>query len=117
MKIKEDKFMIGALFFLEVMILFSFIVSSLFMFIPKKNEGIQKVFFAMSVMLAVFVTIIDATSLPVNMQRQTVMAWCALVPAGIGVILAVAKGKPNTASKLLVMATSVLSAVGYFTFL
>lgn len=109
--------MIGALFFLEVMILFSFIVSSLFMFIPKKNESIHKVFFAMSVMLAVFVTIIDATSLPANMQRQSIMAWCALVPAGIGVIITAAKGKPNTVAKLLVMATSVLGAVGYFFFL
>lgn len=109
--------MIGALFFLEVMILFSFIVSSVFMFIPKKNEGIHKVFFALSVMLAVFITIIDATSLPSNMNRECIMAWCALVPAGIGVIITAAKGTPNTAAKLLVMATSVLSAIGYYFFL
>lgn len=109
--------MIGALFFLEVIILFSFIVSSLFMFIPKKNESIHKVFFAMAVMLADFVTIIDATSLPSNMQPQSIIAWCALVPAGIGVIITAAKGKPNTAAKLLVMATSVLGAAGYYFFL
>ncbi|MCH5316035.1 MAG: hypothetical protein J1E81_08980 [Eubacterium sp.] len=109
--------MIGPLFFLEVMILFSFIVSSLFMFVPKNNESIHKVFFALSVMLAVFITIIDATSLPSNMGQKNIMAWCALVPAGIGVIITCAKGKPNTVSKLFVMTTSVLSALGYFVFL
>lgn len=105
---------LGALFLLEVIILFSFIVSSIFMFLPKNNEAVNKIFFALGVALSIFVTIIDATSLPSNFIPQIVIAWIGLVPSGIGVILSVAKGKPNTAAKLLVMASSVFGALGYF---
>ncbi|MCM1286491.1 MAG: hypothetical protein NC213_09995 [Acetobacter sp.] len=107
----------GSLFLLEVMIAFSFVISSLFMFIPKKNESVHKIFFSLAVLLAVFITIIDATSLPSNMQLQTVLAWVALVPAGIGVIITAFSGKPSTLAKLLVMVTSILGALGYFFFL
>lgn len=102
------------LFLLEVIALFSFIVTSLFMFIPKNNEAVHKIFFALAIMLGIFVTIIDATALPSNYTTQIIIAWMGLIPAGIGVILAVAKGKPSVASKLLVMLTSVLAALGYF---
>lgn len=36
---------LSAMFILEVVIVFSFIVTSLFMFIPKKNEAVHKIFF------------------------------------------------------------------------
>ena len=42
---------LSAMFILEVVIVFSFIVTSLFMFIPKKNEAVHKIFFVLSVML------------------------------------------------------------------
>lgn len=105
---------LGALFLLEVMILFSFVASSVFMFLPKKNDTVHKIFFALSVMLGVFVTIIDATSLPSNFTAQIVIAWLGLIPAALAVIISVANGKPNTLSKILVMLTSVLGALGYF---
>ena len=36
---------LSAMFILEVVIVFSFIITSLFMFIPKKNEVVHKIFF------------------------------------------------------------------------
>lgn len=82
---------LSAMFILEVVIVFSFIVTSLFMFIPKKNEAVHKIFFVLSVMLGILVTFISATSLPSNMQMQTVACWLCLVPAAIGIIISVAK--------------------------
>ena len=108
---------LGALFLLDVIIAFSFVVSSLFMFLPKKNETVHKIFFALAVMLSIFITVIDTTSLPTNMKMQTVVAWLGLVPSAIGIIITAAKGKPNTAAKLLVMLTSIFGALGYFFFL
>lgn len=35
---------LSAMFILEVVIVFSFVVTSLFMFIPKKNEAVHKIF-------------------------------------------------------------------------
>lgn len=105
---------LGALFLLEVIILFSFIVSSVFMFLPKKNDSVHKIFFVLSVMLGVFVTIIDATSLPSNFTAQIVIAWMGLIPAALAVIICVSNGRPNAVSKILVMLTSVLGALGYF---
>lgn len=104
----------GALFLLEVILLFSFIVSSLFMFVPKNNETVHKIFFSLSVMLGVFVTVIDATSLPSNLTAQVIVAWLGLVPAAVAVVITVAKGKPCVISKILVMLTSVFGALGYF---
>ena len=100
---------LSAMFILEVVIVFSFIVTSLFMFIPKKNE-----FFVLSVMLGILVTFISATSLPSNMQVQTIACWLCLVPAAIGIIISVAKGKPNVLAKLCSMLTIILSVLGYY---
>ena len=100
---------LSAMFILEVVIVFSFIVTSLFMFIPKKNEAVHKIFFALSVMLGILVT-----SLPSNMQMQTVACWLCLVPAAIGIIISVAKGRPNVLAKLCSMLTIILSVLGYY---
>lgn len=104
---------LGALFILEIVILFSFIITSLFMFLPKKEESVHKIFFALSVMLGVLVTAINATSLPSNYTTQIVIAWMGLLPSAIGIIIAVAKGKPTAPSKILTMLTTIIGAVGY----
>lgn len=108
---------LGALFILEVVIAFSFVITSLFMFVPKNNYTVHKIFFSLSVMLGVLVTVIDATSLPVNYTPQIIAAWLGLVPAAIGVIIAVAKGRPNAAAKVLAMLTSVYGTLGYLLFM
>lgn len=105
---------LSAMFILEVVIVFSFVVTSLFTFIPKKNEAVHKIFFVLSVMLGILVTFISATSLPSNMQMQTVACWLCLVPAAIGIIISVAKGKPNALAKLCSMLTIILSVLGYY---
>ncbi|MGN1421353.1 MAG: hypothetical protein ACI4XC_07570 [Eubacterium sp.] len=104
---------LGALFILEIVILFSFIITSIFMFVPKKEEAVHKIFFALSVMLGVLVTVINATSLPSNYTTQIIIAWMGLIPAAIGVIIAVAKGKPTVPSKILAILTTIIGAFGY----
>lgn len=104
---------LSALFLLEVVILFSFIITSVFMFVPKENETVHKIFFSLAVMLGMLVTIIDATSLPSNYVLQIIMAWLGLIPSAIAIIIAAAKGRPNTAAKILVMLTSIYGAAGY----
>lgn len=104
---------LGVLFILEVVILFSFIITSLFMFVPKKNITVHKIFFSLAIMLSILVTVIDATSLPANYVPQTVMAWLGLVPSALAIIITVAKGKPNVFAKLLVMLSSIYGALGY----
>ncbi|MCH5320617.1 MAG: hypothetical protein J1E36_02560 [Eubacterium sp.] len=101
------------LFILEVVILFSFIVTGIFMFVPKKDETVHKIFFALAIMLGILVTVIDATSMPLDFAVQIIMAWLGLVPSAVAVIIAVAKGKPNTLSKFLVLLTTVYGALGY----
>ncbi len=103
-------------FLLEVMILASFIAVAVFMFLPPKNETVHKIFVALGVMLGVFVTVIDATSLPPTLKPQIIAAWFGLVPAALGVIISVSKGKPNALAKILVLFTSVFGAIGYFFF-
>ena len=43
------------------------------------------------------------------MKIQTVACWLCLVPAAIGIIISVAKGKPNVLAKLCSMHTIILS--------
>ncbi len=105
---------LSVMLILEVVIVFSFVVTSLFMFVPKKNETVHKIFFSLAVMLGILVTVIDATSLPANYTNHIIIAWVGLVPSALAVIIAVAKGRPNVIAKLLVMLTSVLGALGYF---
>lgn len=104
---------LSAMLVLEIIIVFSFLITSVFMFIPKKNDAVHKIFFSLAVMLGILVTFIDATSLPSNLTLQIVAAWLCLVPAAIGVIVSVAKGKPNLFAKLLAMLTTVLGVLGY----
>lgn len=105
---------LSTMFILEVVIVFSFIITSLFMFIPKNNDAVHKIFFALSVMLGILVTFISATSMPSNMQLQTIACWMCLVPAAIGIIISVAKGKPNFFAKFCSMLTTVLAVLGYY---
>lgn len=104
---------LSALLILEVVILFSFIITTLFMFVPKGNETVHKIFFSLAIMLGLLVTVIDATSLSANYTVRIVLAWLGLLPAAIGIVTAVAKGKPDTLSKILVLFTSVYGALGY----
>lgn len=104
---------LGPLFILEVVILFSFIVTGIFMFVPKKDETVHKIFFSLAIMLGILVTIIDATSLQAEFVPQIIMAWLGLIPSAVAVVIAVAKGKPTTLAKLLVLLTSVYGALGY----
>lgn len=104
---------LGVLFILEVVILFSFIVTGIFMFVPKNNITVHKIFFALAIMLSVLITVMDATSLPSNFIPQIVIAWLGMVPSAIAVVIAVAKGTPNTVAKLLVMFSSLYGALCY----
>ena len=107
---------LSAMLILEIIIVFSFVITSIFMFIPKKNEGVHKIFFSLAIMLGILVTFVSATSLPSNMTTQSVACWLCLIPDAVAIILAVAKGKPNFFAKLLVMVATVLAAFSYFYF-
>lgn len=104
---------LAPLLILEVIILFSFIVTGIFMFVPKNNKCVHKIFFSLAIALGILVTVIDATSLPSNFVPQIIMAWLGLIPSAIAVVMAVAKGRPSVLAKLLVMATTVYGTVGY----
>lgn len=104
---------LGAMFILDVVIVFSFLITSLFMFVTK-SETVHKIFFALALMLGILVTFISATSLPTNMVPYIIISWLGLVPAAIGVIIAVAAGKPNVIAKLLVMATTIYGVLSYW---
>lgn len=98
---------------LEVVIVFSFIVTGIFMF-ATKDELVHKIFFALAIMLGILVTVVSATSLPAEMIPHIIMSWLGLVPSAIGILIAVASGKPNVFAKLCVMATTVYGVIGYF---
>lgn len=70
---------LSAMFILEVVIVFSFVVTSLFMFIPKKNEAVHKIFFVLSVMLGILVTFISTTT--------DKICKCKRLPAGFALCL------------------------------
>lgn len=105
---------LSVMLILEIVIVFSFAVTSLFMFVPKKNETVHKIFFALAIMLGILVTVVNATSFPSNLVNHIIIAWLCLIPSALAVIIAVANGKPNVPAKLLAMLTSILGAVGYF---
>lgn len=98
---------------LEVVILFSFLVTTVFMFFPKEEKTVHKIFFALSLMLGVLVTTVSATSVAPTMRPQIIMAWLGLVPSAIAVIVAVAKNRPTTLTKLFAMATTLYGALVY----
>ncbi|MGN0535111.1 MAG: hypothetical protein ACI4IR_03820 [Eubacterium sp.] len=101
------------LLILEIIIVVSFIITSVFMFAPKGNEAVHKIFFAMAILLGILVTYMDASSLPSNYVPQIIIAWLGLLPAALGVILTVANGKPTVFAKILAMATTIFGVCGY----
>lgn len=105
---------LSALFIMEIMILASFIVTSIFMFIPKGNETVHIIFFWLSVALSVLVTFIDATALPSNYVTQIVIAWAGLIFTALGIIVRLLAGKTNVLANILVMLSSIYGAVGFF---
>lgn len=105
---------LSALFILYIVIVASFIVTSIFMFKPKGNETVHIIFFWLAVALSVLVTFINATSLPENYVTQVVIAWAGLIFSALGVIVRLIVGKTSTLANILVMLASVYGAVGYF---
>ena len=103
-----------AMFILYVMILFSFVVTSVFMFLPKGNQTVNLIFFWLAVALSVFVTFINATALPSNYVNQIVIAWAGLLFSAFGIIVRLASGKTNPIANVLVMLSSVYGIAGYF---
>lgn len=107
---------LGALFILEIVILFSFIITSIFMFLPKEEKTVHKIFFVLAVMLGILVTVMNATSLPSNFTTQIIVAWMGLIPAAIGIIISVAKGRPTVPAKILAMLTTIIGVMEYLFF-
>lgn len=104
----------GAMLILYVIIAFSFIITSVFMFIPKKNETVHIIFFWLAVALSVLVTFISATSLPSNYTNQIIAAWCGLLFSAVGIIVRMIAGKTNAVANVLVMLSTIYGCAGYF---
>lgn len=103
-----------AMFILEVVIVASFVITSIFMFKPKGNETVHIIFFWLAVALSFLVTFVSATSLPENYITQVVIAWAGLLFSALGIIVRLIAGKTNTLANLLVMMSTVYGIVGYF---
>lgn len=106
-----------AMFILEVVIVASFIVTSIFMFKPKGNETVHIIFFWLAVALSFLVTFISATSLPENYVTQVVLAWAGLLFSAVGIIVRLVAGKTNVLANLLVMMATVYGAATFFLFM
>lgn len=102
------------MFTLYVMIAFSFIVTSIFMFKPKNNETVHLIFFWLGVALSFFVTFINATALPAEYVKQIVFAWAGLLFSAVGIIVRLASGKTNAIANVLVMMSTIYGIGGYF---
>ncbi|MBR6391953.1 MAG: hypothetical protein IKS12_01595 [Eubacterium sp.] len=105
---------LSPLFILYVVIVFSFIVTSVFMFRPKDDERVHIIFFWLGVALAALVTFINATALPGERLDQILIAWAGLIFAAVGVIIRMATGKTNSIANVLVMLSTVYGAASYF---
>lgn len=99
---------------LEIVIVASFIITSIFMFKPKDNDGVHKIFFWLGVLLNVLVTFINATSYPEGMFTQVIVAWAGLVFTGIGIVIHIWVGKKNTVANVLVMMATIYGCASYF---
>lgn len=99
---------------LEVVIVFSFIITTIFMFKPKDNETVHIIFFWLAVALNVLVTFISATSVPDGFLREVVLAWCGMIISAVGIVIRVAKGKTSIVANLFVMASTIYGVMGYF---
>lgn len=99
---------------LEIMIVFSFIITSIFMFKPKGNETVHIIFFWLAIALNVLVTFISATSVPNGYIKEVVIAWCGLIISAIGIVIRIAKGKTSAIANMLVMLSTIYGICGYF---
>jgi hypothetical protein len=105
---------LSAMLILEIVIIFSFIITSIFMFKPNGNEAVHKIFFWLAVALSVLVTFIDATALPENYRAQVIIAWCGLIFSALGIIIRTIAGKTNAVANVLVMVCTLYGIAGYF---
>lgn len=102
------------MFILYVVIVFSFVVTSFFMFRPKGDERVHIIFFWLAVALSFLVTFINATALPSERLDQILIAWCGLIFSAVGVIIRMATGKTNAIANVLVMLATIYGSAGYF---
>lgn len=102
------------LFVLYVVIVFSFIVTSVFMFRPKGDERVHIIFFWLAVALSVLVTFINATALAPDMRNKIIAAWAGLLFSAVGIIIRMITGKTNTIANALVMVCTLYGVAGYF---
>lgn len=105
---------LSALLLLFIIIVFSFIITSIFMFVPKGNETVHIIFFWLAVALSVFVTFINATALPSDYTTKVVIAWAGLLFSAAGIIVRMIAGKTNSIANVLVMVSTVYGVAGYF---
>lgn len=99
---------------LEIVIVFSFIITSIFMFKPKGNETVHIIFFWLAIALNVLVTFISATSLPEGFGREVLITWCGLIISAIGIVIRIAKGKTSPTANLFVMMATIYGVLSYF---
>lgn len=105
---------LSPMFILYIVIAFSFIVTSVFMFKPKNDETVHIIFFWLAVALGCLVTFINATALPADKTIQIVVAWAGLLLAAAGIIIRMITGKTNAVANILVMLCTVYGCAGYF---
>ncbi|MCR5207436.1 MAG: hypothetical protein K6C14_03040, partial [Eubacterium sp.] len=105
---------LSPLFILYVVIVFSFIVTSMFMLRPKGDERVHIIFFWLGVALSLLVTFINATALPSERLDQILIAWCGIIFSAVGIIIRMITGKTNSVANVLVMLSTVYGAAGYF---
>lgn len=105
---------LSPLFTLYVVIVFSFIVTTIFMFKPKGNETVHIIFFWLAVALSCLVTFINATSLPIEATSKIIAAWCGLLFSAVGIIIRMITGKTNAIANVLVMLSTIYGCAGYF---
>ena len=99
---------------LGIVIAFSFVITSIFMFKPKGNETVHIIFFWLAVALNVLVTFISATSLPDGYMREAIIAWCGLIVSAVGIVIRIGKGKTSIIANIFVMTSTVYGVLGYF---
>lgn len=109
---------LSPLFTLYIVIAFSFIVTSFFMFKPKDDERLHLIFFWLGAALSFLVTFINATSLPAESAYvdKIIFAWCGLIFTAIGVIIRMAKGKTSAVANIFIMVSTLYGILGYFLF-
>ena len=107
---------LSPLFILYVVIAFSFVITSVFMFRPKGNETVHIIFFWLACALSLLVTFINATALPADAEyvNQIIIAWCGLLFTAVGIIVRMAVGRTSAVANVLVMVSTVYGAAGYF---